>query len=122
MGCLESSTLKGAEIEFIKTRATYGTLIPIKIENHENEEDIKIDENALCDENNTETITFTTRKNDISSLTRTEIGEKADIISKLAIQKILERKDEDKEVKNIAFDKRKFNRRLSKQVQPIKIE
>lgn len=121
MGCLESSVLKGAEMEFSRTRASCGTLIPIKIENQENEDNIKIDENALCDENNTETITFSTKKNDIKSLTRTEIGIKADTISKLAIQKILVRREEDKEVKKIAFDKRKFNRRLSKQVQPIKI-
>jgi hypothetical protein len=37
----------------------------------------------------------------------------------MAIQKLIVRKDEDADVKNIAFDKDRFSKRLSKQIKPV---
>lgn len=118
MGCIESSTLQGAEVEFTRAKIGRNTLFAVNEDNPQNEEDIKIDENVLCDENTLETLTFSTKKNDIRPMTRSQIGDQSDQISRMAIQKLIGRRDEDADVKNIAFDKDRFSRRLSKQIKP----
>lgn len=83
---------------------------------HENEDEIKIDEKQLCDDEHDGPITFTTSKNDIKPLTKSIIIEQAANISKAAVQKLVERKILEKDTQKIRVDNNRLSRGIKKEI------
>ena len=79
------------------------------------DEEIKINEEKLCDENNQDAIIFSTTRNDIRAITKSEINHLSTNISRIAVQKLLVRKNNNKDVKKVVFDKDKLADNIRRQ-------
>lgn len=117
MGCIESSVNQAMEMNFQKTKPSRTSILVINHNNlHENEDEIKIDEKQLCDDELSVPITFVTTKNDIKPLTKSIIIEQAANISKAAVQKLVDRKVLEKDTQKIRVDNSKLQRGIKKEI------
>ena len=116
MGCIESSVSKAMEINFEKAQPRRTSVLIIHQNTVADEDEIKIDEKLLCDDNLTHPITFTTKKNDIKSIQRTTLIQKSEDISRAAIQKLIERRALEKEVQKIKVDSSKISHQIKKNI------
>lgn len=117
MGCIESSVNKAFEMNFEKTKPSRTSVLVIRQNTlNQNEDEIKIDEKQLCDDNLTVPIVFTTTKNDIEPLKKSVIIQKAAEISKSAVQKLLVRRGSEKEHQKIKIDDSKLQRGIKKDI------
>lgn len=116
MGCIESSVAQAMEMNFDKAQPRRTSVLIIHHNAVPDEDEIKIDEKQLCDDNLTHPITFTTKKNDIKPVERTELIQKSEDISRLAIQKLIERKAIEKQVQKIKVDSSKLSHQIKKNI------
>lgn len=115
---MESHSMPDAEINFMKTKKGPGAVFMVKeIENHD--EEIKIDEKVLCNDNYSDSIIFATERNDIKSLTKVELARMSKNISSGAVNKLSERRRSQLKVERISFDKNKLLKNLVKQVSKL---
>ena len=115
MGCLESSQIPESEVILARNIGRQTTIFATK-DFVSAEEDVKLDEKALCDETHEGVILITTKKNDIRSLNKIEIIETATKVSKSAIEKLQQRKIDEKRSTRIIVDKEKLAKKLSRQI------
>ena len=113
MGCMDSVLMPDAEVMLHRENVGKGAIIIAK-ELDSDTEEIKLDENALCDDSRTEPIIFTTASNDISSISKSQLITQTNYISKQAVQKLLERKDLNADIQHINFKEDKLHRRIQK--------
>ena len=117
MGCIESSVERALEMNFEKAKPSRTSILVIKQNNFiENEDEIKIDEKKLCEDNLTIPIVFSTTKNDIRPLNKSAIEQQAAEISKSAVQKLLVRRGSEKEHEKIKIDNSKLQKGIKKDI------
>lgn len=88
-----------------------------KVVQSEYDDEIAINEKALVNEDNKEPVIFSSYRNDIRHISKVEIQNQASYISKISIEKLLQRKKVDDEVKKIAFSRSEFHNNLMKHLE-----
>jgi hypothetical protein len=116
MGCIESSVAQAMEMNFDKAKPHRTSVLIIHQNTVPDEDEIKIDEKLLCDDNLTHPITFTTRKNDIKPIHKEDLLHKSENISRAAIQKLIERKVMEKDSQKIKVDSSRLSRKIKKDI------
>lgn len=116
MGCIESSVAQAMEMNLDKAQPHRTSMLIIHQNTVADEDEIKIDEKLLCDDNLTHPITFTTKKNDIKPIQRTALFQNSENISRSAIQKLIERRALEKEVQKIKVSSSKLSHQIKKNI------
>ena len=121
MGCIQFNTVSSDEINFCREKTGRNTVI-FEFNHGEVENDLKVYEEALCDENYMEAIYFSTHKNDIPHVSKSVLNRRSKKISESAVIKLNERKNFDRENNEIDHDHKKLQRNLRKSVRFVNKE